>query len=192
VQDTELGSADVKFPPEIEEQSNQIFRQIYRSELSIPQVPISYFKSRLTYLFICSLPPCLALTVPALTRAKAIQMLKNLKESKEQRDELVFLCIIHNLFDEYRYFPRFPEKELQITGLLFGALIQHQLISYIPLGMALRYVLEALRKPPGSNMFTFGVTALEQFKSRLSECTPSPQPRDYMLYIYFLFLSKLE
>ena len=83
-----------------------------------------------------------------------------------QRDELIFLCMIHNLFDEYRFFPKFPEKELQITAVLFGSLIQHQLISFLPLGMALRYVLEALRKPPPSNMFTFGVTAPRAVRSR--------------------------
>jgi len=77
--------------------------------------------------------------------------------------------MIHNLFDEYRFFQRYPDKELLITGILFGALIQHQLVSYIPLGIALRYVLEALKKPPSTKMFKFGVVALQQFKSRLYE-----------------------
>jgi len=83
---------------------------------------------------------------------------------------------------------------LTITGILFGSLIENQLVSYIPLGIALRYVLEgisnfilsppawfplfnvftlslslALRKPPGSKMFKFGVHALSQFKSRFGE-----------------------
>eukprot|EP00961_Rhodomonas_salina_P198332 2675854-Rhodomonas_salina.2 len=178
----------------------------------------------------------------------------------------VFGCMIHNLFDEYRFFPRYPslcnslcsrsplpalpranlarcpalsdlavsrypERELLITGKLFGSLIQQQLISSITLGIALRsvrpriqqqkkdsnlytlnkalsrplrnqqqqrlkpshsqyerclvvqctvrgterrcthsrYVLEALRKPLRSNMFKFGMSALEQFKQRLVE-----------------------
>ena len=41
------------------------------------------------------------------------------------------------------------------------------------LGIALRYVLDALRKPPSSTasgkMFRFGMFALEQFKTRLVE-----------------------
>ena len=77
--------------------------------------------------------------------------------------------MIHNLFDEYRFFPRYPERELLITGRLFGSLIQHHLVSSITLGIALRYVLEALRKPLRSNMFKFGMCALEQFKQRLVE-----------------------
>ncbi len=58
---------------------------------------------------------------------------------------------------------------MQITGILFGKLIQHQLISNIPLGIAFRYVLEALRKPATSKMFKFGALALDQFKTRLQE-----------------------
>ncbi len=100
---------------------------------------------------------------------KVIQMLKGFKTSNNQREQQVFACMIHNLFDEYRFFPRYPERELLITGKLFGSLIQHQLVSSITLGIALRYVLEALRKPFRTNMFKFGMCALEQFKSRLSE-----------------------
>ena len=36
------------------------------------------------------------------------------------------------------------------------------------LGMFLRYVLEALKKPPGSKMSKFGSAALESFKQRLA------------------------
>eukprot|EP01116_Phalansterium_solitarium_P014539 TRINITY_DN3224_c0_g1_i5.p1 TRINITY_DN3224_c0_g1~~TRINITY_DN3224_c0_g1_i5.p1 ORF type:complete len:1462 (-),score=389.12 TRINITY_DN3224_c0_g1_i5:3053-7438(-) len=98
-----------------------------------------------------------------------IGMLKRFKSSKEQFEQDVFACMIHNLFDEYRFFPKYPDKELHITGLLFGSLIQHQLVSYLPLGVALRYVLDAVRKPPTNKMFRFGLTALEQFKPRLAE-----------------------
>mmetsp|Transcript_7711 Transcript_7711/g.8173 ORF Transcript_7711/g.8173 Transcript_7711/m.8173 type:complete len:1785 (-) Transcript_7711:638-5992(-) len=103
-----------------------------------------------------------------------IVLLKRFKTSTEPREQEIFRCMIHNLFDEYRFFHKYPEKELQLTGRLFGTLIQHQLVSSITLGIALRYVLEALRKDPeqgGSNekMFRFGKIALEQFRSRLGE-----------------------
>ena len=64
----------------------------------------------------------------------------------------VYACMVHNLFDEYRYFPKYPDKPLRTTALLFGSLVQHGLVSNITLGMFLRYVLEALRKPLGSKM----------------------------------------
>lgn len=93
--------------------------------------------------------------------------------------------MIRNLFDEYRFFAKYPDPELRITGIMFGSLVQHQLISYSYvhtqspprshaycsrlLGIALRYVLEALKSPPNSKLFMFGVIALEQFTSRLGE-----------------------
>eukprot|EP00898_Chlorokybus_atmophyticus_P005844 jgi/Chlat1/6260/Chrsp44S05774 len=98
-----------------------------------------------------------------------LQMLKGFKSSSQQREQDIFACMIHNLFDEYRFFPKYPDKELRITAILFGSLIQHQLVSSITLGIALRYVLDALRKPLQTKMFMFGLVALEQFKARLAE-----------------------
>ena len=104
---------------------------------------------------------------------EVIEMLKRFKSSENLREQDIFACMIHNLFDEYRFFHKYPDKELRITGILFGTLIQHQLVSSITLGIALRYVLEALRKQPvhggSGKMFRFGMYALEQFKSRLHE-----------------------
>lgn len=108
---------------------------------------------------------------------EVVEMLKRFKTSGIAKENEIFACMVHNLFNEYRFFAKYPEKELRITGILFGALIQEQLVSSITLGIALRYVLEALRKlpsPPGTTtssgkMFKFGMFALEQFKGRLHE-----------------------
>ena len=35
-------------------------------------------------------------------------------------EEAIFSCMIHNLFDEYHFFPRYPARELEITAILFG------------------------------------------------------------------------
>jgi CCR4-NOT transcription complex subunit 1 len=98
-----------------------------------------------------------------------VELLQRLKNSSDRREQDIYACMIHNLFDEYRFFSTYREKELSITSDLFGALIQHQLVSYIPLGIALRYVLDALRSAPGSKMFNFGAQALSRFQSRLQE-----------------------
>lgn len=98
-----------------------------------------------------------------------IEKLKIFSQSKNPHEQDVFACMIHNLFDEYHFFPKYPEKELSITSILFGLLVQHHLVSYVPLGIALRCVLDALRNPPGSKMFSFGLQALQQFQSRLPE-----------------------
>lgn len=108
---------------------------------------------------------------------EVVDMLKRFKSSGNSKENEIFACMVHNLFDEYRFFSKYPEKELRITGILFGQLIQEQLVSSITLGIALRYVLEALRKPPSppgstsssGKMFNFGMFALEQFKGRLHE-----------------------
>ena len=96
-----------------------------------------------------------------------ITMLKQYKSSSEQREQEVFACMVHNLFDEYRFFPNYPDKALHITAMLFGQLIHNQLVSSITLGIALRYVLDALKKTDDSKMFKFGLTAINQFKQEL-------------------------
>ncbi|KAI7825698.1 CCR4-Not complex component, Not1-domain-containing protein [Gamsiella multidivaricata] len=98
-----------------------------------------------------------------------VELLKRFKNSSDSREQAIYSRMIHNLFDEYHFFATHREKELSITSDLFGAIIQHQLVSYIPLGIALRYVLDALRNPPGSKMFNFGARALTCFQSRLQE-----------------------
>jgi hypothetical protein len=105
---------------------------------------------------------------------EVVEMMKEWKASGKSREDEIFACMIHNLFDEYRFFSKYPEKELRITGTLFGLLIKEQLVSSITLGIALRYVLEALRKhphqsPQSGKMFRFGMWALEHFKERLPE-----------------------
>ncbi|KAK4519925.1 uncharacterized protein ATC70_010169 [Mucor velutinosus] len=98
-----------------------------------------------------------------------IDKLTQFSTASDAREQDIFACMIHNLFDEYHFFPKYPDKELAITSILFGSLIQSQLVSYAPLGIALRCVLDALGNAPGSKMYNFGLQALAQFQSRLPE-----------------------
>lgn len=93
-------------------------------------------------------------------------MLQRFKDSTIKREREVFNCMLRNLFEEYRFFPQYPDKELHITACLFGGIIEKGLVTYMALGLALRYVLEALRKPYGSKMYYFGIAALDRFKNR--------------------------
>jgi len=36
--------------------------------------------------------------------------------------------MLRNLFEEYRFFPAYPEKELITTAHLFGGIIEHGLV----------------------------------------------------------------
>jgi CCR4-NOT transcription complex subunit 1 len=96
-----------------------------------------------------------------------VQQLKAFKTGTAHQ-QVVFACMVHNLFDEYRFFPNYPDLELDTTAALFGALLHHQLLTNITLGMALRHVLQALAQPPNSKMFRFGLGAIRQFQPELS------------------------
>lgn len=105
----------------------------------------------------------------AMSVEAMIDLLLRFKSSSVDRDRKVFERMIHNLLDEYQYLSKYPQKQLQITGLLFGAVIQHKLVSEFTLGVALRLVLEALRKPADSRLFLFGVLAIQQFKASIAQ-----------------------
>ncbi|XP_060964127.1 uncharacterized protein LOC133033427 isoform X2 [Cannabis sativa] len=124
-----------------------------------------------------------------LTIAEMVQMLARFKESSVNRKNLIFECMIANLFEEYMFFPKYPEKQLKIAAILFGSVIKHQLVTHLPLGIALRGVLDALRKPADSKMFVFGTKALEQFVDRLIEW---PQYCNHILQISHLRSTHLE
>ena len=108
-----------------------------------------------------------------ITIDDVIKLLQRNKASTNPRDHEIFSCMLHFLFDEYKFFQSYyPHRELAMTGYLFGSLIQYQLVDFIPLGIAIRYVLDALNCPPDSNLFKFGIQALSRFETRLSEWQP--------------------
>ncbi len=127
-------------PREVEDEANSYFQRIYNH------------------------PPH-----PTMSINEVLDLLKNFQESQVKRERDVFNCMIKNLFEEYKYFPQYPEKELNITAQLFGGIIERGLVNMVPLGLALRFVLDAVRKPPDSNMYFFGITALDRFKVRLKD-----------------------
>ncbi|KAK4372034.1 hypothetical protein RND71_007418 [Anisodus tanguticus] len=118
-----------------------------------------------------------------LTNDATVQMLARFKESTEKREQAIFECMIGNLFEEYKFLSKYPERQLKIAAVLFGSLIKNQLVTHIALGIALRAVLDALRKPADSKMFVFGIMALEQFVDRLIEW---PQYCNHILQISHL------
>jgi len=104
---------------------------------------------------------------------EVIAMLQRYKESNNPRDQELFSCMIHFLFDEYKFFQSYyPARELAMTGYLFGSLIRHSLIDYIPLGIAMRYIVDALHCHPDTNLYKFGIQALSRFEMKLPEWQP--------------------
>ncbi|KAF7242703.1 CCR4-NOT transcription complex subunit 1 [Varanus komodoensis] len=129
--------ANQHFSKEIDDEANSYFQRIYNH------------------------PPH-----PTMSVDEVLEMLQRFKDSNIKREREVFNCMLRNLFEEYRFFPQYPDKELHITACLFGGIIEKGLVTYMALGLALRYVLEALRKPFPSKMYYFGIAALDRFKNR--------------------------
>eukprot|EP00002_Diphylleia_rotans_P016402 TRINITY_DN318_c0_g1_i1.p1 TRINITY_DN318_c0_g1~~TRINITY_DN318_c0_g1_i1.p1 ORF type:complete len:1661 (+),score=335.47 TRINITY_DN318_c0_g1_i1:681-5663(+) len=100
---------------------------------------------------------------------QVIQTLTHLHDSANKHENNIYNCIIHNLFDEHRFFPKYPEKELRITATLYGQLINCNLISQYQTNFALNIILDSLKKQPNTKIYKFGIQALEQFKLRLSD-----------------------
>ncbi|XP_069757056.1 CCR4-NOT transcription complex subunit 1 isoform X3 [Narcine bancroftii] len=132
--------ANQHFSKEIDDEANSYFQRIYNH------------------------PPH-----PTMSVDEVLEMLQRFKDSTIKREREVFNCMLRNLFEEYRFFPQYPDKELHITACLFGGIIEKGLVTYMALGLALRYVLEALRKPFDSKMYYFGIAALDRFKNRLKD-----------------------
>ncbi|TVY75660.1 General negative regulator of transcription subunit [Lachnellula suecica] len=96
-----------------------------------------------------------------------------LEQYKHSRDPIlqdVFACMIHGLFDEYSLYGTYPLEALATTAVLFGGIIQHKLISDLPLKIGLYMILEAVRDhSPDESMYKFGLQALMQLYPRLHE-----------------------
>jgi CCR4-NOT transcription complex subunit 1 len=62
--------------------------------------------------------------------------------SADQREQEISACMLHNLFDEYRFFHKYPEKELRTTSILFGQIIKQKFLvqNHLIDNLAIKYV----------------------------------------------------
>ncbi|CAJ0847288.1 16872_t:CDS:10 [Entrophospora sp. SA101] len=172
--------------PENEEYFKEIRKKLAQIYPSLSTIPLDV-----------SIPPQLEQSFPAETEEIAnlyfekvyrqeieiddmIKDLQRLKNSQDPRESEIFSCMIHNLFDEYQFLPKYPQRELNLTSIIFGSLIKYQLVGYVTLGVALRYILSALKNTVDSKFYIFGTQALIQFQSRLPEW---PQYCSHLLQI---------
>lgn len=98
-----------------------------------------------------------------------VDMLVRMKVSDVPHDQDVFSCMIHSLIDEYKFFSEYPLSALASTSLLFGGLLQRDLIQGTTLTVALHFIWESCNQPQDSHLFKFAVQSLYNFKSRLHE-----------------------
>ncbi|KAI9825613.1 MAG: hypothetical protein M1832_000957 [Thelocarpon impressellum] len=99
-----------------------------------------------------------------------VAALQSYKQSRDLGEQDLFACMIHGLFDEYSCFREYPLEALATTAVLFGGIINFNLISGIPLRVGLGMILEAVRDYPiDTSMYKFGLQALLHFFNRLQE-----------------------
>ncbi|CAF3529126.1 unnamed protein product, partial [Rotaria sp. Silwood2] len=103
---------------------------------------------------------------PPISVDEFLDIMTKCKDSTIQREREVFQNGIRNLFEEYKFYPQYPERELLLTAQLFGGFFERGLFQNQVLIAAFRVILEGLKKQVGSNIWNFSVTALNRCKTR--------------------------
>lgn len=57
-----------------------------------------------------------------------VDILSKFKNSPNPTEKEIFACIIHYLFDEFRFHDDYPMKQLGITGKLYGMIVNSKYI----------------------------------------------------------------
>ena len=96
-----------------------------------------------------------------------IDKLINYNNSKNQKDDEIYACLIHSIFDEIRFFHLYPEKQIKKIAELFGKIININAIDGILVTIALKYIFEGIKIGKGT-LYTFGTVALNQFIGKIS------------------------
>ncbi|KAB8338718.1 hypothetical protein FH972_021663 [Carpinus fangiana] len=104
------------------------------------------------------------------TVTQIVEALQRYKSSEDPGEQDLFACMIFGLFDEYNCFGQYPLDALATTAVLFGGIINYNLLSRIALKAALAMVLEAVSEfAPNDSMYKFGLQALLHFSDRLQD-----------------------
>ena len=96
-----------------------------------------------------------------------VEKLINYRKSENEKEVKEYLYLIRSLFDEYHFYPQYPEVEIKKVAELFGKIIYNQIIDGILVTIALKYILEGIKTGKG-NMYIFGTVALNQFVNKIS------------------------
>lgn len=101
--------------------------------------------------------------------SELVNMLIEMKYNKDPHKQDVFACMIYSLLDEYRFFSDYPLSALASTSLLFGALLENDLIQGTTLTVALNFIWESCNQHQDSHLFKFAIQSLYNFRSKLHE-----------------------
>ena len=102
-----------------------------------------------------------------ITVDSIINKLINYNNSPNQKENEKYVYLIHCIFDEYKFYHQYPEKQIKKIAELFGKIINNNVIDGILLTVALKYILEGIKTGKGT-MYMFGTIALSQFIGKIS------------------------
>ncbi|KAI9341268.1 CCR4-Not complex component, Not1-domain-containing protein [Zopfochytrium polystomum] len=100
---------------------------------------------------------------------QVVELLQRFRESPNPREQEVFSNFTSVLFEEYQFFPNYPDDILHTASRLFGSMILSVYVRQENVAQALRIILESLRQPANSKYFKFGSIALFEFQAKLSD-----------------------
>lgn len=89
------------------------------------------------------------------------------KESQIVKEQEVYACMLHGLFDEYRFLHRYPPQYLTKIAKLFGAIIKNNLLDKVLQDIALKFVFEAFRRD--NRRQKFGIIVIKSFFDMLPQ-----------------------
>lgn len=99
-----------------------------------------------------------------------VQELKELKVSEDASQQDLFASMLQGLFDEYNCFGEYPNEALATTAVLFGGLIQFNVLSGVAEQAAIFMIFEAVTEfGPDDSMYRFGLQAMIHLLGRLKE-----------------------
>lgn len=107
-----------------------------------------------------------------IRKEELVGFFRRMKESSLPRNHELFSCMVHSLFERTGLLHHQSSKENYLTAYLLGSLVSFHIIDNIPLTIAIHCILTNLRSSSGSIEFDFGIQALVEIKTRLSEWSP--------------------
>eukprot|EP00760_Papus_ankaliazontas_P009892 PhM_4_TR14152/c0_g1_i1/m.51542/K12604/CNOT1, NOT1; CCR4-NOT transcription complex subunit 1 len=108
-----------------------------------------------------------------MTVDELMDVLIRLRDSGSNQDMEVHQGLVKKLFEEFKFFGNYPEKELLLSARIYGALVSRNVLvaNQSPTGLPiiLRCILSCLVRPQSESLKRFALVALDGFKERLPE-----------------------
>jgi len=72
--------------------------------------------------------------------------MKRFRNSEVKKEQEIYACMLHSLFDEYRFLHKYPNPYLEKIAKLFGAVIKNRIMDGALQAIALKFMVEAFRR----------------------------------------------